>query len=81
MAAAAAHRITFAIIKPHAVQNPIALQHIRNIILDNGFTIVHDKRVHMNASLAEKFYEEHRTKFFYNRLATFMCRYERKRQR
>lgn len=69
-----ATRLTFAIIKPHAVKNPIAMQHIRAIIADHGFCVQANRRLQFNGTLAELFYAEHRHKFFYNRLHTFMCR-------
>lgn len=70
----AASRLTFAMIKPHAVKNPIAMDHIRAIIGEHGFQVEANRRLQFDSALAEHFYEEHRQKFFYNRLHTFMCR-------
>lgn len=70
----ASTRITFALIKPHAVKNPIAMQHIRQIIEEHGFQVEANRRLQFSEKLAENFYVEHREKFFYNRLHTFMCR-------
>jgi nucleoside-diphosphate kinase len=66
--------ITFAILKPHVVKNPVALKHILRIIEENNFRIVRKSRVKFDLALAEKFYAEHVGKFYYNRLVTFMTR-------
>lgn len=68
-------QLTFAIIKPHAVKNPFAMEQIRQHILDHKFQIVKNKQIQFNNQLAEQFYDEHKFKFFYQRLHTFMCRY------
>lgn len=65
--------LTLAIIKPHAVKNPIAVSYIRNI-LKNRFVVVKTKRVALDSKTAGDFYKEHIGKFFYNRLVTFMTR-------
>lgn len=67
-------QLTFAIIKPHAVRNPWALQWIRQCLLEHNFTTVRSRRLQLSAEQAAEFYAEHRGKFFYNRLHTFMCR-------
>lgn len=66
--------ITFAMIKPHAVKNPFALSQIMRIIDENKFRVVKKARIHFDAESAEKFYEEHKGKFYFNRLVTFMSR-------
>lgn len=68
-----AHRLqlTLAILKPHIVKSPFALQKIRNTIIDN-FKVVRTRRTIISKKELELFYEEHRGKFFYNRLLTFM---------
>lgn len=66
-------QLTLAIIKPHAVKNPVALSFIRNVI-KNKFVVVKTKRVSLDKEAAGKFYNEHVGKFFYNRLVTFMTR-------
>ncbi|GJQ80074.1 hypothetical protein Trydic_g19358 [Trypoxylus dichotomus] len=65
-------QLTLAILKPHLVSNPLAVQDIRNLMLSNKFKVVNWKRHALTLKDAEKFYEEHKTKFFYNRLITFM---------
>ncbi|KAG4065219.1 hypothetical protein HA402_012661 [Bradysia odoriphaga] len=64
--------LTFAIIKPHVVSNPVAFQQLQDIITDNQFEIIRRKQIKMTKPLLEEFYGEHRGKFFYNRLITFM---------
>ncbi|KAJ8712031.1 hypothetical protein PYW07_004873 [Mythimna separata] len=63
--------LTLAIIKPHAVSNPVVRTFIRNI-LKNKFIVVKTKRVTLDTDTACKFYEEHAGKFFFKRLTTFM---------
>jgi len=58
--------------KPHVVSCPFSLLDIRRTILDNGFYVVRSVRQTMKLEQAERFYNEHKTKFFYNRLITFM---------
>jgi len=67
--------LTFAMIKPHVVKNPVALNHIMQIIKDNNFNIIQRARIKFNRKSAEKFYEEHHGRFYFNRLVTFMTRY------
>ncbi|KAL6260676.1 hypothetical protein P5V15_008196 [Pogonomyrmex californicus] len=66
-------QLTLAILKPHVVKSPFALQKIRDLIIDNNFKIVRSRRMTISREEAELFYKEHRNKFFYNRLLTFMC--------
>lgn len=65
--------LTLAIIKPHAVKNPVAVSYIRNI-LKSKFIVVKTKTVTLDKETAGNFYKEHVEKFFYNRLVTFMTR-------
>lgn len=64
--------LTLAILKPHILTNPIAHQCIKNTIVTSQFKIVRSKIHKLTLSEVEKFYEEHKEKFFYNRLITFM---------
>lgn len=66
--------ITFALIKPHVVKNPIAFNNIMHIINENNFHIVRKTRIKFNKQKAEAFYEEHKGKFYFSRLVTFMQR-------
>ncbi|KAJ3645017.1 hypothetical protein Zmor_022710 [Zophobas morio] len=65
-------QLTFAIIKPHVVKQPLVLETIRDMILTSNFKVVKTRRHAFTLKEAELFYEEHRNKFFYNRLVTFM---------
>ncbi|KAI9590407.1 nucleoside diphosphate kinase 6 [Glossina fuscipes] len=64
--------ITLALIKPHVMRNTIAFAAIKQLIKDN-FTILDSKEVYITKGLSELFYAEHKGKFFYNRLTTFMA--------
>ncbi|KAH8320142.1 hypothetical protein KR074_002864 [Drosophila pseudoananassae] len=63
--------ITLALIKPHVLRNTYAMQQIRALIAQN-FTVLDQKEVHITKEISARFYEEHRGKFFYHRLTTFM---------
>lgn len=67
-------QLTLAIIKPHAVKNPVAVSYIRNVI-KNKFVVVRTRRIILDTKEAGDFYQEHEGKFFFNRLVTFMARY------
>ncbi|XP_043275791.1 nucleoside diphosphate kinase 6 [Venturia canescens] len=66
-------QLTLAILKPHVVKSPFALQKIRDLIIDNDFKVVRSKRTVITPEEADLFYSDHREKFFFNRLLTFMC--------
>ncbi|XP_003402876.1 nucleoside diphosphate kinase 6 isoform X1 [Bombus terrestris] len=66
-------QLTLAIIKPHVVKSPFVLQKIRDSIIDNNLKVVRSRRTIITQKEAVLFYEEHKEKFFYNRLLTFMC--------
>ncbi|KAM8718770.1 hypothetical protein ACLKA7_001476 [Drosophila subpalustris] len=63
--------ITLALLKPHVLRNSYALQQIKGLI-ENNFTILKAKEVRLTKELSERFYAEHRGKFFYHRLSSFM---------
>ncbi|ALC49798.1 nmdyn-D6 [Drosophila busckii] len=63
--------ITLAVLKPHVCRNTYALQQIKALISSN-FNILEAKEVRITKELSERFYAEHKGKFFYNRLTTFM---------
>lgn len=63
---------TLAILKPDITRMPSHVQTIRKTILDNGFQIARTKIAKLSRAGAEQFYAEHREKFFYNRLVSFM---------
>ncbi|XP_071531116.1 nucleoside diphosphate kinase 6-like isoform X1 [Panulirus ornatus] len=66
-------QLTLALIKPDVTRVPHVLQAIHSKILQEGFLIVRYKEVRLHRQETEKFYEEHKKKFFYNRLVTFMA--------
>ncbi|XP_033170561.1 nucleoside diphosphate kinase 6 [Drosophila mauritiana] len=63
--------ITLALIKPHVLRNTYAMQQIRALISQN-FTILDQKEVCITKELSERFYAEHKGKYFYHRLTSFM---------
>lgn len=63
---------TFAMLKPDVANNPVARESIMAIIKANQFEIVECKQARMTSNMAQDFYAEHKTKFFHNRLVTFM---------
>ena len=65
-------QLTLAILKPDLVQHPPNLQKVRQMIVDEKFLIVRSKYLSLSRSRAEDFYAEHKGKFFYNRLVTYM---------
>ena len=67
-----AFKYTFAMLKPDVANNSVTREAILSIIKSNGFQIVTIKKTEMSLELAEEFYSEHKRKFFFNRLTTFM---------
>lgn len=67
-----AFQYTFAMLKPDIANNSLTREAILSIIRNNGFQIVKIQKTRMSLELAEEFYSEHRRKFFFNRLVTFM---------
>jgi len=63
--------ITFTIIKPQAVRNGF-IGPILNKITEGGFRITAMKMLHLTTNEAQKFYEVHRERPFYNDLVEFM---------
>uniref|UniRef100_A0A182JTN7 Nucleoside diphosphate kinase n=1 Tax=Anopheles christyi TaxID=43041 RepID=A0A182JTN7_9DIPT len=64
--------ITLAIVKPHCLKNPIAYETIQQMLATSGLQVIARKRISLSRDEAEKFYEEHRNKFFYRRLVSLM---------
>ncbi|XP_054169132.1 nucleoside diphosphate kinase 6-like [Oppia nitens] len=64
--------LTLAIIKPDVCKDVNRLNAIRNTIRINGFYFIQSLVTQMSPEMAKQFYVEHRDKFFYNRLVTFM---------
>ncbi|XP_076354103.1 nucleoside diphosphate kinase 6-like [Tachypleus tridentatus] len=65
--------LTLAILKPTVCKVPQDVLAIRRLILDNNFYFVKSECMNLSTKEAELFYREHREKFFYNRLVSFMC--------
>lgn len=65
-------KLTLAIVKPDLMLRPFCLEHVRDTILKHGFIAVKSKKEHLSRSKVEDFYREHESKFFYNRLVTYM---------
>ncbi|XP_018322210.1 nucleoside diphosphate kinase 6-like [Agrilus planipennis] len=64
--------LTLAILKPNVAVNPVAIKFVKNLIITSNFKIVRSKRQKCKIKELQLFYEEHKDKFFYNRLITFM---------
>ncbi|KAB5539815.1 hypothetical protein PHYPO_G00093480 [Pangasianodon hypophthalmus] len=65
-------QLTLAIIKPDAVAHPLILEALHQKILENNFIIVRRKDLIWRRSDSERFYVEHKGRFFYQRLVEFM---------
>jgi nucleoside-diphosphate kinase len=63
---------TFAMLKPDVAKCSLTRDAILSIIEKNGFKIVRIEERLMSLEQAKEFYSEHKKKFFYNRLTTFM---------
>ena len=62
---------TLSIIKPDAVERSLENE-IKEMFTNKGFTILHEKKIQIEKSEAEKFYKVHETKPFYNDLCTYL---------
>ena len=62
---------TLSIIKPDAVERNLDNE-IKEIFKNNGFQIVKEKKIQIEKSEAEKFYNVHQTKPFYNDLCAYL---------
>ena len=62
---------TLSIIKPDAVERNLA-EEIKNEFKTNGFTIKNEKKIKLEKNEAEKFYQVHQSKPFYNDLCTYL---------
>ncbi|XP_046405383.1 nucleoside diphosphate kinase 6 [Ischnura elegans] len=65
--------LTLAIIKPNATKVPHVVKAIRDRILRCGFFVVRTSEVQLSIKEAEEFYKEHKGKFFYERLSSFLA--------
>ena len=62
---------TLSIIKPDAVERNLDGE-IKEVFKRNGFIILKEKKIHIEKSEAEKFYQVHQTKPFYNDLCNYL---------
>ena len=62
---------TLSIIKPDAVERNLSEQ-IKNEFKNKGFLITKEKKIKLEKSDAEKFYQIHQTKPFYNDLCEYL---------
>ena len=62
---------TLYIIKPDAVERNLENE-IKEIFRNNGFEIVNEKKIQIEKSEAEKFYQVHQTKPFFNDLCSYL---------
>ncbi|KAG5846342.1 hypothetical protein ANANG_G00113920 [Anguilla anguilla] len=69
---AKALQLTLAVIKPDAVAHPLVLEALHEKILENNFIIVKAKETVWRRQDSERFYAEHKGRFFYQRLVEFM---------
>ncbi|KAM7294177.1 nucleoside diphosphate kinase 6 [Ixodes scapularis] len=65
-------QLTLAILKPDVCKIPVKLQAVRRMILDHDFFFVRSKVKNYSKEEIEKFYGEHREKFFFDRLTSYM---------
>ena len=62
---------TLSIIKPDAVERNLENE-IKEMFKNKGFSILKEKKIQIEKSEAEKFYEVHETKPFYNDLCAYL---------
>ena len=62
---------TLSIIKPDAVERNLS-EEIKNIFKNQGFEISKEKKIKLEKHEAEKFYQVHQTKPFYNDLCSYL---------
>ena len=62
---------TLSIIKPDAVERNLA-EEIKNEFKNNGFIIKNEKKIKLEKSEAEQFYQVHQSKPFFNALCEYL---------
>ena len=62
---------TLSIIKPDAVKRNLS-EEIKNEFKSNGFIIINEKKIMLEKSETEKFYQVHQSKPFYNDLCEYL---------
>ncbi|XP_043821471.1 nucleoside diphosphate kinase 6 isoform X2 [Dromiciops gliroides] len=66
-------QLTLALIKPDAVAHPLILEAIHQQILSNQLLIVRMRDLVWRREDCQQFYQEHKGRFFYQRLVEFMA--------
>lgn len=66
-------RCSLLLLKPEIVAHPSLLKESLAIILAAGITVTGARRTHLTREIAEQLYEQHKKKFFYNRLIRHIC--------
>lgn len=54
------------------MMHPVRTKEVKNIIKNSGFLVIQSKVTSLSLQDAEKFYEEHRERFFFSRLTGYM---------
>ena len=62
---------TLSIIKPDAVERNLS-EEIKEIFKNNNFNILKEKKIKIDKNEAEKFYQVHQSKPFYNDLCSYL---------
>ena len=62
---------TLSIVKPDAVERNLQ-EEIKKNFIENGFSIINEKKIQISKSEAEEFYKVHQTKPFYNDLCSYL---------
>ncbi len=62
---------TLSIIKPDAVERNLS-EEIKQVFKDNDFKILKEKKIKLEKHEAEKFYQVHQSKSFYNDLCAYL---------
>lgn len=65
-------QVTLALVKPDLAANPADLRAVKSLIVEQRFRILRESRLRLSIDEAHIFYGEHRKKFFFNRLVTYM---------
>ncbi|KAJ7391118.1 Nucleoside diphosphate kinase 6 [Desmophyllum pertusum] len=65
-------QLTLALLKPDLMMHPVRTKEVKTIIKDNGFLVIQSRVTAINQREAEKFYEEHRERFFFTRLTGYI---------
>jgi nucleoside-diphosphate kinase len=69
-----ARRATLAILKPDLAADPAIVPRVLAVAREHGLAVVAQRDLLWSRAEAERFYAEHRGKFFYPRLVNSMTR-------